>query len=99
MKYEFTRKEIYQWLKEQNWCCGQLEQLLLQRKLKPDISQKSNKTNISKEYITESDKHLDTLVLPEPQVNSPIDNGDKYVGDCIKWGVKKLLISLKEKQK
>jgi len=29
MKYEFTRNEIYQWLKEQNWECKELEEILL----------------------------------------------------------------------
>ena len=29
MKYEFTRNEIYQWLKEQNWECKELEDILL----------------------------------------------------------------------
>jgi len=29
MKYEFTRNEIYQWLKEQNWVCKELEEILL----------------------------------------------------------------------
>jgi hypothetical protein len=42
MKYEFTRKEIYQWLKEQNWYCGQLEQLLLQKIVKDKPVKKVN---------------------------------------------------------
>jgi hypothetical protein len=31
MKYEFTRKEIIEWLHEQNWKCKQLEKLILQK--------------------------------------------------------------------
>ena len=30
--YEFTRKEIIEWLHEQNWKCEQLEKLLIQPK-------------------------------------------------------------------
>ena len=30
--YEFTRKEIIDWLHEQNWKCEQLEKLLIQPK-------------------------------------------------------------------
>lgn len=32
VKYEFTRKEIIEWLHEQNWKCEQLEKLLIQPK-------------------------------------------------------------------
>ena len=32
MKYEFTRKEIIEWLHEQNWKCQELEKLLIQPK-------------------------------------------------------------------
>ena len=31
MKYEFTRKEIIDWLHEQNWKCEKLEKLLLKK--------------------------------------------------------------------
>jgi hypothetical protein len=30
-KYEFTRKEIIEWLHEQNWKCEQLEKLILKK--------------------------------------------------------------------
>ena len=30
--YEFTRKEIIEWLHEQNWKCEKLEKLLIQPK-------------------------------------------------------------------
>lgn len=30
MKYEYTRKEIIEWLHEQNWKCEQLEKLIVQ---------------------------------------------------------------------
>jgi hypothetical protein len=29
MKYKFSRKEIHQWLREQNWYCSYLEEILL----------------------------------------------------------------------
>lgn len=32
MKYEFTRKEIIDWLHEQNWKCEKLEKLIVQPK-------------------------------------------------------------------
>ena len=32
MKYEYTRKEIIEWLHEQNWKCEQLEKLIIQPK-------------------------------------------------------------------
>lgn len=46
MKYEFTRDEICQWLKEQNWECKKLEEILLapadkpKEEYKPIFSQK-----------------------------------------------------------
>ncbi len=32
MKYEYTRKEIIEWLHEQNWKCQELEDLLVKKK-------------------------------------------------------------------
>ncbi len=44
MKYEFTRDEIYQWLKEQNWECKELEDILLALANKPKRA--VNKDNV-----------------------------------------------------
>jgi len=80
MKYEFTRDEIYRWLKEQNWECKKLEEILLKENLIDRVDKTSmdyiNKS-LLENMLSKEKKTKETENKPKKVVNK--DNVQEFV--------------------
>jgi len=79
-KYEYTRKEIYQWLKEQNWECKELEEILLAPADKPKENEEptitiSNKKGEYVEFKSNGEILVNYEVADTPLKTNPDEEG------------------------